>query len=158
MLLILCLIYGLILTGAVAWATQTLHASLALGWTNAYLVAINLVAFGFYVYDKVFVGLLNALHIRVPELLLVWGLAFPGGWLGALAGMFFAHHKTGPDSADFRMKLLGAYAVSVTLALLVLVVARPPLISLEQVDAAVAAFVGATLRVSQAALEAVRAR
>jgi uncharacterized membrane protein YsdA (DUF1294 family) len=56
----------------------------------AYLVAVNIVALAYYGHDK-----LMAKHRgrRVPELVL-HGLAFIGGSLGALAGMRFFHHKT----------------------------------------------------------------
>jgi uncharacterized membrane protein YsdA (DUF1294 family) len=156
--ILLCLLYGLPAVAAVAWITETLHNSLALGWTLAYLVAINIVTFAVYVFDKVFVGLLEVFRVRVPEDFLVWGLAFPGGWGGALTAMAVADHKTGPDTADFRVKLLIAYAVSATLVVLVLVLVRQPLALLEQADAMIAYLVALVMNVVRTALEAVKAR
>lgn len=153
--ILLCLIYGSVAAAAVALITETLHTRAALGWTLAYLAAINLVAFAFYVFDKVFVGLLQALHVRVPETLLIWGLAFLGGWAGAALAMFMAHHKTGPDSTAFRMELLAAYAVSVTLALAVLVIAQQPSLSFERADPVIAQFVAVMMNVVRAVLVAV---
>lgn len=84
-------------------------------WLQAYLLAINAVAFAFFAWDKIFVSLLKLLHLRVSERVLVWELVFPGGTLGGLAAMLLFRHKTGPDSHDFRMELLKAVLLQIIL-------------------------------------------
>jgi uncharacterized membrane protein YsdA (DUF1294 family) len=59
------------------------------GW----LVSINLIAFGYYGYDK---QRARRGSRRVPELVL-HGLAVAGGSGGAYAGMRFFHHKSIKD-------------------------------------------------------------
>jgi uncharacterized membrane protein YsdA (DUF1294 family) len=91
-------------------------------WTSvssglfAWLVAINLIAFITYWYDKKVAGTGKT---RVPELVLV-SLAFAGGWMMAYVAMRIFHHKTGPNSQDFRNKFWG----SVVLELVIVVVIR----------------------------------
>lgn len=106
------------------------HDRLDLIWFVAFIVAINAVAFLFYGYDKLAAIILDGLHLdkilplRVPELLLVWMLAFPGGSPAAILAMFLFRHKIGPKARDFRLKLLRALAVQVlALVLLALLVA-----------------------------------
>ena len=70
----------------------------------AWLVAVNLVAFVTYWYDKKIAG---SGRTRVPELVLV-ALAFSGGWMLAYLAMRIFHHKTGPNSQDFRNKFWGS--------------------------------------------------
>jgi uncharacterized membrane protein YsdA (DUF1294 family) len=70
----------------------------------AWLMAVNLVAFVTYWYDKKIAGKGKT---RVPELVLV-SLAFAGGWMLAYIAMRIFHHKTGPNSQDFRNKFWGA--------------------------------------------------
>jgi len=70
----------------------------------AWLVAVNLVAFVTYWYDKKIAGTGKS---RVPELVLV-SLAFSGGWMLAYVAMRIFHHKTGPNSQEFRSKFWGA--------------------------------------------------
>jgi uncharacterized membrane protein YsdA (DUF1294 family) len=77
--------------------------SISSGWL-AWLVAINLVAFFTYWYDKRIAGTGKT---RVPELALV-SLAFAGGWMLAYVAMRIFHHKTGPNSQDFRNKFWGS--------------------------------------------------
>ena len=98
-------------------AVQT-HDLLDVIWWQAYLLAINAVAFAFFAWDKIFVSLLNLLRLRVPKRVLVWELIFPGGTLGGLAAMLLFRHKTGPDSHNFRMELLKAVLIQVILLLL----------------------------------------
>ena len=77
----------------------------------AWLVAINLVAFVTYWYDKKIAGTGKT---RVPELVLV-SLAFAGGWMMAYVAMRIFHHKTGPNSQDFRNKFWGAVILELVL-------------------------------------------
>jgi uncharacterized membrane protein YsdA (DUF1294 family) len=56
----------------------------------AWLLAINLVTFGYYGYDK---GQAGAGRRRVPELVL-HALVYLGGTLGGYLGMRFFRHKT----------------------------------------------------------------
>ena len=63
------------------------------GWAPylaAWLVSVNVVTFGYYGYDK---GRAGASARRVPEVVL-HGLAFAGGSLGAYAAMKTFRHKT----------------------------------------------------------------
>ena len=70
----------------------------------AWLVAVNAVAFVTFWYDKRIAGTGKT---RVPELVLV-ALAFAGGWMLAYIAMRIFHHKTGPNSQDFRNKFWGS--------------------------------------------------
>jgi uncharacterized membrane protein YsdA (DUF1294 family) len=63
----------------------------------AWLVSVNVVAFGYYGFDKARAG---GTAGRVPEVVL-HGLAFAGGSVGAYAGMQTFRHKTVKGS--FRM-------------------------------------------------------
>jgi uncharacterized membrane protein YsdA (DUF1294 family) len=63
------------------------------GWPPylaAWLVSINIVAFGYYGYDK---ARARGAASRVPEVVL-HGLTFLGGSIGAYAGMELFRHKT----------------------------------------------------------------
>jgi uncharacterized membrane protein YsdA (DUF1294 family) len=108
-------LYGIAVIAAIGYATVQAHDRLGLTWLLAYLLAINAVAFVFYAYDKVFVKLLKLLRLRVPEKILIWELAFPGGIFGAFLAMRLFGHKVGPDSRDFRFELLKAFAIQVVL-------------------------------------------
>jgi uncharacterized membrane protein YsdA (DUF1294 family) len=71
------------------------HLSLRLPWRWDYLLAgwllaVNVVAFGYYGYDKAQAG---ANAPRVPEVVL-YGLVVAGGTLGAYVGMRLFRHKT----------------------------------------------------------------
>ena len=57
---------------------------------GCWLLAVNVIAFGYYGYDKARAG---AGRTRVPEVVL-HGLALAGGTLGAYAGMRVFRHKT----------------------------------------------------------------
>lgn len=108
---------------AIALASDASQAALGASWTVAYLVGINLAAFMIYVWDKVIAGPLESwglsfLPLRVPEALLIWGLAFPGGTLGAILAMFLANHKTAKP--EFGAKLLIALALQFVLVVLIL--------------------------------------
>ena len=58
----------------------------------------------FYGFDKIFVRALIWTRQRVPEDILIWGLAFPGGMLGAWLGMQLFRHKTRKQEFHFRLK------------------------------------------------------
>ena len=65
----------------------------ALSWAHclgAWLFSVNVVAFGYYGYDK---GQAGRSARRVPEVVL-HGLSVAGGSLGAYAGMRLFRHKT----------------------------------------------------------------
>ena len=113
--LIAYFLYGTAAVVAVVYATIQAHYVLGFGWLPAYLSAINTVAFVLYGYDKVFVKLLKLLRLRVPEKVLIWELAFPGGIVGAFIAMYMFGHKIGPDSRDFRFELLKAFAIQAIL-------------------------------------------
>src|SRR3954467_6686179 len=71
------------------------HLALRLPWRWDYLLAewllaVNVVALGYYGYDKAQAG---ASAARVPEVVL-HGLAVVGGTVGAYAGMRLFRHKT----------------------------------------------------------------
>jgi uncharacterized membrane protein YsdA (DUF1294 family) len=59
-------------------------------WAGCWLVAINVVTFGYYGYDK---GRARSSASRVPEAVL-HGLTASGGSIGAYAAMRLFHHKT----------------------------------------------------------------
>ncbi len=114
-------LYGPTAIVAVAFATTAVHRELHNPWWLDYLIAVNVVAFSFYVYDKIVAQLLDKmaitfLPVRVPEHILVWFLAFPGGSLGAYAAMYLAEHKTGPGASDFRRNLAKAVFAQVAVA------------------------------------------
>jgi uncharacterized membrane protein YsdA (DUF1294 family) len=73
----------------------------------SWLIAINLIAFLMYGYDKRIAG---SGRMRVPEALLL-ALAYTGGSLGALAGMYFFHHKTSKTSFQARFWLIVAIQI-----------------------------------------------
>lgn len=66
----------------------------------AWLVAINVITFLTYGYDK---GIAGSKMMRVPETVLLT-LAIAGGSIGALAGMRLFRHKTA--KADFQFKFV----------------------------------------------------
>jgi uncharacterized membrane protein YsdA (DUF1294 family) len=85
---VLALLLGLLGTVGVLWLfhLDVTGFHLLAGW----LAAVNLVAFGYYGYDKWCAG--RAAR-RVPELVL-HGLSLAGGSLGAYAAMRTFRHKT----------------------------------------------------------------
>ncbi len=117
-------------------------------WWSAYLVAVNAVAFIVYVYDKSVARLLGTLRLgflplRVPEDVLVWFLAFPGGALGAYAAMYFANHKTSPAEQEFRRRLGKAFLVQVILAIALFKSGHVPE---DRLDAVIASLAGTVVR------------
>jgi uncharacterized membrane protein YsdA (DUF1294 family) len=95
--------YWFIPFGAAVFLALWLWNSVSSGLL-AWLVAVNLVAFVTFWYDKKIAG---SGRTRVPELVLV-ALAFAGGWMLAYLAMRIFHHKTGPNSQDFRSKFWGS--------------------------------------------------
>lgn len=89
------LVAGAGLTALTAWL---LVAHLHAGALLAYLLAVNLVTFGAYLYDKSVAGSDLPLW-RVPEATLHL-LALAGGTPAALAGQHWLRHKT--QKAAFR--------------------------------------------------------
>jgi uncharacterized membrane protein YsdA (DUF1294 family) len=77
-----------------------------------WLAGINLLAFGVYWYDKAISG---GHVMRVPEIWLLV-LAFAGGWPLAYISMRLFRHKTGSNSADFRLKFWGIVILELILA------------------------------------------
>jgi uncharacterized membrane protein YsdA (DUF1294 family) len=71
----------------------------------SWIISMTLLTFLTYGYDK---AIADSGRSRVPEWVLL-GLAFFGGTLGALAGMFVFKHKTAKRS--FQAKLLVVLAV-----------------------------------------------
>jgi uncharacterized membrane protein YsdA (DUF1294 family) len=148
------LIYAPIVAVTIAFATVRVHDMLGVAWWLAYLIAINLVAFAFFTFDKIFVNFLNTLRLRVPEDVLVWMLALPGGIVGSILGMYVAGHKTGDDKHEFRMQLLKAYAIQVTL---VLIARRWALVSNNQLNSIVESLAHIVLNLAQQFIATLRA-
>src|SRR5207248_2071724 len=95
---------GLIWGAALVAGTYGLIA-LGLPIIGAYLLAINLLAFAAYAFDKRRAG---AGGRRVPEAVLL-GLAYVGGTPGAGLAMFTLRHKT--RKLSFLIPFLGAILV-----------------------------------------------
>jgi uncharacterized membrane protein YsdA (DUF1294 family) len=89
-----------------AGASWTWHKGI-----GAWLIAINLTAFGYYGLDK---AQARRATRRVPEVVL-HGLALAGGSLGAFAGMQLFRHKT--IKGNFRIIFWLIVAVQVVLIL-----------------------------------------
>src|SRR5262249_24620066 len=79
-----------------------------------WLLAINVVAFGYYGYDKLRA---KASRSRVPEMVL-HGIALAGGTLGAYVGMRVFHHKTIKGSFRILFWLITGLRVLVVIAAL----------------------------------------
>jgi len=146
--------YGLATPVAVAFVTKSLHEVYNIAWASAFLLAINAVAFGVYSFDKIFVKPLKLLRIRVPEYVLIWLLAFPGGTFGAVIAMFANDHKTGPDTREFRLELLAALAIQFILVVVLLYLALVRRqISREDLDRYVNIAMNVVLALAQKALD-----
>lgn len=96
-----------------AWLVQNDFSRDAL---PAWYVAINVIAFFTYGYDKRVAGWG---YTRVPELVL-WALAAAGGWPLAALGMWLFHHKTGRRTAGFRQAFRAAIVLNLVLLVVVL--------------------------------------
>ena len=108
--------FGLSLVGAVLIALNGVDPVLA------WLLAISLVTFLTYGYDKLIAG---SGRTRVPERVLL-ALAFAGGTLGALAGMWLFRHKTA--KASFRLKFWLVVAAQIAVLVVYFAFIRPQLV------------------------------
>lgn len=141
------IVYGVLIIIIVALITSLIREFVRVSWFLAYLAAINVVSFGVHAYDKVFAATLNRLRFRVPERILSWGLALPGGIVGAWAAMLTFHHKTGPEKHAFRRELLKASALTILLAAAFCIAAFLGIAPLTVLDRAVELVVTAVLGV-----------
>lgn len=108
--------FGLSLVGAVLIALNGVDPVLA------WLLVISLVTFLTYGYDKLIAG---SGRTRVPERVLL-ALAFAGGTLGALAGMWLFRHKTA--KASFRLKFWLVVAAQIAVLVVYFAFIRPQLV------------------------------
>lgn len=83
-------------------------------WLGSWLVAINVLTFGYYGYDK---GRSRSQRSRIPEVLL-HTLTAIGGSLGAFLGMHVFRHKT--IKGKFRILFWCIVTLQTLLALLIL--------------------------------------
>ena len=90
------LAFGLV--GLLVLALRSYSDSATFDGIDLWLIAINLITFAIYAYDKM---IAKTQLTRVPESLLLL-LAFVGGTIGALAAMQLLRHKTA--KAGFRLK------------------------------------------------------
>ncbi len=162
MLEILTVIWMMIAAVVVAFVTQQVQAGIGLTWHTAYLIAINIVAFLIYVYDKLIAGIRGALHLdflplRVPTPVMTWGLAFFGGIIGALFGIAVSGHKTSGGEGGFREELYIAGFFGILGAVLLYEASRSwGLISLEQVDTFIAGASSALIELAQTLVQFAR--
>lgn len=87
------------------------------GWApylGAWLVSVNVVAFGYYGHDKARAGTGSP---RVPEVVL-HGLSFAGGSLGAYAGMRTFRHKTVKGSFRIVFWVIAVLQIGLLLAVI----------------------------------------
>jgi uncharacterized membrane protein YsdA (DUF1294 family) len=111
--------HGLVAFGASAALAASVFLLLRLPhrWEHAlaaWLLAVNVVAFCYYGFDK---WRARRGGLRVPEVVL-HGLVFAGGTLGAYAGMRFFRHKTIKASFQFMFWFLVVVQVSLIAAVL----------------------------------------
>jgi len=88
----------------------------------SWLIAISVIAFFTFGYDKAIAG---SKRTRVPEIILL-ALTFFGGTIGAVLGQIFFRHKTVKTS--FRVKFWGVIAVQVALVILYWLYIEPELL------------------------------
>lgn len=100
------LLFGLVTVG-LASAAAALLWWLGLDLLLSWLIAITLITFLTYGYDKTAA---RSGQLRVPERILT-GLAFIGGTAGALTGMRVFHHKTAKASFQLRFWIVVAVQV-----------------------------------------------
>jgi len=102
--------FGVLLLGGSALGAVALTAAIeAVALATAWLLAINVVTFLAYGYDKV----ISATgRTRVPERVLL-ALALLGGTLGAIVGVFGLRHKT--SKRGFQARFLGTVIVQAIL-------------------------------------------
>ncbi len=108
------------LTLALALVTALVfETQLRLSWLVSWLIAISLVAFCTYAYDK---SLASGDALRVPERVLLL-LALIGGTPGAFLGMQVFRHKTSKQS--FQQQFWLVVLVQIILIAAYLAVVRP---------------------------------
>jgi uncharacterized membrane protein YsdA (DUF1294 family) len=107
--------FGLALVAAAAlwWFVDVLDP------LAAWLIAITVVTFLTYGYDKAIAG---SGPTRVPERVLL-ALTFAGGTVGALVAMPLFHHKT--IKGEFRLKFWLVVAVQIAVIVVYYAVIRP---------------------------------
>jgi uncharacterized membrane protein YsdA (DUF1294 family) len=110
---IIALFYEVLAIFATACLALLIRDKMGWGWFLTLLMAINIVTFLVYGFDKIFVRMLSRLRFRVPEKVLIWGLAFPGGTLGAWGAVLLLKHKSGSGKRAFRHELLKVSAIQV---------------------------------------------
>ena len=113
--------FGLVTSGLAIAMAGAVWWYLGNGPLLPWLVAIDLVTFLTFGYDKLIAG---TRRMRVPEAVLL-GLAFVGGTVGAIAAMALFRHKT--LKTGFRRRLYAVVRVQVLLALAYLLVLAPRL-------------------------------
>jgi uncharacterized membrane protein YsdA (DUF1294 family) len=101
--------------------TVVLHFGVGLDPVLSWLVAITVVTLLTYGYDKLIAG---SGQTRVPEKVLL-ALAFLGGTVGALAGMWLFRHKTAKES--FRLKFWLVVAAQIVVLVVYFVLIKPRL-------------------------------
>jgi|MudIll2142460700_1097286.scaffolds.fasta_scaffold666731_2 uncharacterized membrane protein YsdA (DUF1294 family) len=104
--------YGILTFGIAIILTLLLWGSLKTDIVLTWLIAITLVTFFAYGYDKAIAG---SKITRVPESVLL-ALTLLGGTLGAILGMQVFHHKTSKES--FRAKFWIVLLIQVALVIL----------------------------------------
>jgi uncharacterized membrane protein YsdA (DUF1294 family) len=107
--------FGTITFGAALILSVVLWRTFSWDLVPSWLLAITLVAFLTYGYDKAIAG---SDRTRVPESVLL-GLTFAGGTIGALVGRSLFRHKT--IKASFRAQLWLVVAAQVILLILYMV-------------------------------------
>ena len=98
-----------------------LHFAVGVDPVLSWLIAITVVTLLTYGYDKLIAG---SGQTRVPEKVLL-ALAFIGGTLGALAGMWLFRHKTAKES--FRLKFWLVVAAQIVVLVVYFVWVKPQL-------------------------------
>ncbi|MEA3337928.1 MAG: DUF1294 domain-containing protein [Chloroflexota bacterium] len=117
-------IYFPVILIACSYLTQWIFGLIEVSWLAAWLLAITTVSFLMNGYDKLMSKVLTGLHLtflplRVPEAYLIWLLTFPGGTIGTVFGMLIFNHKTGPDSLEYRMRLILALGLQFLVVVLI---------------------------------------
>jgi uncharacterized membrane protein YsdA (DUF1294 family) len=111
----------LILGGSALAAIALAMATKALDVVASWLLAINVVTFATYAYDKLVSSTRRA---RVPERVLLM-LALAGGTVAAIIGMFGLRHKT--SKRGFQARFLGVLIVQAILVACYYLLVKPRL-------------------------------
>jgi uncharacterized membrane protein YsdA (DUF1294 family) len=94
--------FTLVPVGMAIAAAIALGLGIGLDALVSWLISINVVTLLTYGYDK---GIAGSKRTRVPERVLLL-LAFIGGTIGALLGMYLFHHKTAKASFQYKFWLV----------------------------------------------------